>query len=148
MDINKVKKLREETQAGIADCKKALEEAKGNMKKAKELLSEWGVAKAAKRGDRETTTGIIDAYIHAGGTIGALVTLGCETDFVARTDEFKKLAHEVAMQIASMNPKTTEDLLKQPYIRDPKVTIEDLIKETVAKVGENIKVVAFTRQEI
>jgi len=145
MDINTIKKIREETSAGISDVKRALEEAKGDPKKAKELLKEWGVAKAAKKGDRETTVGLVEAYIH-GGRVGALLSLGCETDFVARTPEFKALAHEVAMQIASMKPKTTEDLLKQPYIRDPKVTIEDLIKETIAKVGENIKVVAFTRQ--
>lgn len=145
MDINTIKKIREETQAGISDVKRALEEAKGDAKKAKELLKEWGVAKAAKKGDRETTVGLVEAYIH-GGRVGALLSLGCETDFVARTPEFKALAHEIAMQIASMNPKTTEDLLKQPHIRDPKVTIEDLIKETIAKVGENIKVVAFTRQ--
>ena len=145
MDINTIKKVREETSAGISDVKRALEESKGDPKKAKELLKEWGVAKAAKKGDRETTVGLVEAYIH-GGRVGALLSLGCETDFVARTPEFKALAHEVAMQIASMKPKTTEDLLKQPYIRDPKVTIEDLIKETIAKVGENIKVVAFTRQ--
>src|SRR3989344_9641352 len=98
MNINDVKKLREETQAGIADCKRALEETKGDMKKAKALLNEWGVAKAAKRGDRETSVGIVEAYIHTGGKVGVLVSLGCETDFVARTDEFKKLAHEIAMQ--------------------------------------------------
>lgn len=145
MDINTIKKLREETSAGISDVKRALEEAKGDSKKAKELLKEWGVAKAAKKGDRETNVGLVEAYIH-GGRVGALVSLGCETDFVARTAEFKGLAHEIAMQVASMKPKTTEELLKQPYIRDPKVTIENLIKETIAKVGENIKVVAFTRQ--
>lgn len=145
MDINTIKKLREETSAGISDVKRALEEAKGDAKKAKELLKEWGVAKAAKKGDRETNVGLVESYIH-GGRVGALVSLGCETDFVARTPEFKELAHEIAMQVASMNPKTTEDLLKQPYIRDAKVTIENLIKETIAKVGENIKIVAFTRQ--
>lgn len=145
MDINKVKQLREETQAGISDVKRALEEAKGDAKKAKELLKEWGVAKAAKKGDRETTVGLVEAYVHS-GKVGSLISLGCETDFVARTPEFKALAHEIAMQIVSMNPKTTEELLKQAYIRDPKVTIENLIKETIAKVGENIKVVAFTRQ--
>ena len=145
MDINTIKKLREETQAGVSDVKRALEEAKDDPKKAKELLKEWGVAKAAKKGDRETNVGLVEAYIH-GGRVGALLSLGCETDFVARTPEFKALAHEIAMQVASMNPKTTEDLLKQPYIRDAKVTIENLIKETIAKVGENIKVVAFTRQ--
>jgi elongation factor Ts len=146
IDVNQVKKLREKTQAGIADCKRALEESKGDIKKAIELLKEWGVAKAAKKGDRETLVGIVESYIHAGGKVGSLISLGCETDFVARTEEFKKLAHEIAMQVASMKPKTTEELLKQPYIRDPKVTIENLIKETIAKVGENIRVVAFSRQ--
>ncbi len=146
MNIADVKKLREITQAGISDVKRALEESKGDMKRAQELLREWGVAKAAKKGDRETTVGIVESYIHGGGKVGALVSLGCETDFVARTEEFKKLAHEIAMQVASMDPKTTEDLLKQSYIRDAKVTIEDLVKQTIAKVGENIKVVAFSRQ--
>lgn len=146
MDITKIKQLREETGAGIAECKRALEEAKGDIAQAKSLLNEWGVAKAAKKGDRETAAGIVDSYIHAGGSVGALVSLGCETDFVARTDDFKKLAHEIAMQVAAMNPKTVDELMKQAYIRDAKVTIEDLIKQTIAKVGENIKVVAISRQ--
>lgn len=148
MDINNIKQLREDTKAGISDCKRALEESKGNMKKAKELLKEWGVAKAVKKGDRETSAGIVEAYIHANGTVGSLVTIACETDFVALTDEFKKLAHEIAMQITAMNPKNVEELLKQEYIRDGKTTIESLIKETIAKVGENIKVVTFIRQSI
>ena len=148
MNISDVKQLREETLAGIAECKRALEEAKGDMAQAKSLLNEWGVAKAAKKGDRETSAGVVDSYIHAGGSVGALVSLGCETDFVARTDDFKKLAHEIAMQVAAMNPKSVDDLMKQAYIRDAKLTVEDLIKQTIAKVGENIKVVAMVRQKV
>ncbi|OGK54092.1 translation elongation factor Ts [Candidatus Roizmanbacteria bacterium RIFCSPLOWO2_01_FULL_45_11] len=146
IDIKLVKKLREETKAGIADCKQVLEESNGNMDKAKELLKERGVLKAAKKGDRETTVGIVESYIHAGGKIGSLISLGCETDFVARTDEFKHLAREIAMQVAAMKPKDVEELTAQPYIRDQKMTIGDLIKQTIAKVGENIQVVQFTRQ--
>lgn len=145
IDIQLIKQLREETKAGIADCKQALQESGGNMAKAKELLNEWGVLKAAKKGDRETTVGVVESYIHAGGKVGALVSLGCETDFVARTDEFKHLAREIAMQVAAMKPKDAEELLQQPYIRDQKVTIGDLVKQTIAKVGENIQVVQFTR---
>lgn len=146
MDIKLIKQLREETKAGIADCKRALEESGNNITKAKELLKEWGVAKAAKKGDRATDVGIVEAYIHAGGTVGSLVSLACETDFVARTDDFKKLAKEIAMQIAAMNPKDVKELMEQAYIRDAKVTIEDLIKQTIAKVGENITIKAFSRQ--
>ena len=142
-----IRKLRELTSAGFADCKSALEEAKGDLKKAEEILKEKGIAKAAKKGDRETGSGLVESYVH-GGRIGVLVELLCETDFVARTDEFKTLAHEVAMQIAAMNPENTEELLKQEYIRDGSKTIEDLVKENIAKLGENIQIGKFSRLEI
>jgi elongation factor Ts len=142
-----IKDLREKTQAGFADCKSALEEAKGDMKKAEEILKEKGIAKAAKKSDRETKMGLVESYVH-GGRIGVLVSLLCETDFVARTDEFKTLAHEIALQISSMNPKDTKELLKQDYIRDGSKTIEDLIKEAIAKLGENITIGDFKRSEI
>lgn len=144
MDITKIKQLREKTGAGIADCRKALEETKGDLVKAEAWLREKGIEKAAKKSDRETATGLVETYVHS-GKIGVLVEILCETDFVARTDDFKKLAHEVAMQVSAMNPKNSEELLKQAYIRDPKLTIEDLVKSLIAKVGENIKVKRFVR---
>jgi elongation factor Ts len=107
-----------------------------------------GLSKAAKKSDRETGDGLVSTYIHAGGKIGAMVELACETDFVAKTEDFEQLAREIAMQIASMKPEKVEDLLAQSYIRDPKKTIEELVKETIAKVGENIKIKRFCRMEI
>ena len=159
-----IKRLRDETSAGVMDCKKALDEAKGDFNKAKEILREKGVARAEKRAGRDTGQGLIESYIHAGGRIGVIVEINCETDFVARTDTFKKLAHDVAMQIAGM-PTTlaiTEDdlpkdaegsieetvLLKQPFIRDPKTSIEQLIKDAIAQTGENIQVRRFARYEL
>jgi elongation factor Ts len=147
-DIELLKKLREETAASIADVKKALEEAEGDYEKAKELLRKRGAEIAEKKAERETSQGVVEAYVHGNGKIGVLVKLSCETDFVARTDEFKKLAHEIAMQVSAMNPKDVKSLLAQEYIRDPKVTIEDLIKEVVGKTGENIKVAQFSRIEL
>lgn len=146
--ISDVKKLREETQAPIMECQKALNETKGDFKKAKELLNKWGVEKIATKSDRKTEEGLVESYIHANGKVGAMVAVLCETDFVARTDEFKKLVHEVALQVAAMETKDVKDLLKQPYIRDPKLTIEDLVKQTAAKLGENIKIKSFYREKI
>ena len=108
-----IKTLREKTQAGFADCKNALEEAKGDMKKAEDILRKKGFEKAAKKSDRETGQGLVESYVHQTGKVGVLVSLLCETDFVARTDEFKTLAHEVAMQVAAMNPKDTAALLNK-----------------------------------
>jgi len=148
VDIKQLKKLREETAASVADCRKALEESNGDYQKALEWLKKHGIAKAAKKEGRETTQGIVDAYIHAGGKVGVLTEISCETDFVARTEDFKKLAHEIGMQIAAMNPKDVDTLLSQEYIRDPKVTISDLVKQVIATLGENIKIKRFTRFEI
>lgn len=144
ISLDLLKKLRNDTQAGVSDCRQALEDAKGNYDKAKKLLMERGVEKAAKKEGKETSQGIIEAYVHQ-GKVGVLVEIRCETDFVARTDEFKSLAHEIALQVCSMNPKNVAELLAGAYIRDPKLTIADLIKQTVAKVGENITVTRFTR---
>lgn len=146
--VSDIKKLREETGAGIADCRKALEESKGNLEKAKELLKSWGIDKAASKSDRVVGAGLVDTYIHANGKVGAMVEINCETDFVARTDEFKGLCHEVAMQIAAMDPKDVEDLLKEDYIRDSSKNIESLVKETIAKIGENIVIKRFMRFEL
>lgn len=142
--IEDLKKLREETSAGVSDCRQALEDAGGDYQKAKQLLMERGIEKAAKKADRDTASGLIESYVH-GGKVGVLVEMRCETDFVARTDDFKHLAHEVALQIAAMNPKNVKVLLSSPYIRDPKLTIEQLVKQTIAKLGENITIGQMTR---
>lgn len=136
MDL--IKQLRETTGAGVMDAKKALEEANGDLKAAEKLVFERGLMKAAKKSDRETKEGFVGSYVHTTGKVAALVTLLCETDFVARNEEFRSLAREVAMQAASMKPESVEELAKQEYIRDGKFTIEDLIKTLSAKVGENI----------
>lgn len=148
ISAQQIKELREKTQAGFADCKMALDEARCDMKKAEEILRKKGFEKAAKKADRETGQGLVESYVHQTGKVGVLVSVLCETDFVARTDEFKHLAHEVAMQIAAMNPKDTEALSKQEYIRDGSRTINDLVTETIAKLGENIKISDFKRSEI
>ena len=148
VDIDLLKKLREETGVSIADCRKALEETNSNYEKAREWLKKQGLEKAAKKSDRETAQGLVESYIHQNGKVGSLITLLCETDFVARTDDFKHLAHEVAMQVAALDPKDVDTLLKQEYIRDGSVKIEDLIKQTIAKLGENIKVKEIKRFEI
>lgn len=145
IDIKQVKQLRDETQASIADCKKALEESNGDYEKAVVWLQKKGIERAEKKADRETAEGLVEAYVHGNGKIGVLVTVLCETDFVARTDEFKKLAHEIAMQISAMDPKDVKELLSQEYIRDPKLTMEALIKQTIGKLGENIQVREFKR---
>lgn len=142
-----IKDLREKTQAGFSDVKMALEESNGDMTKAEQILKKKGFEKAAKKSDRETKAGLVESYVH-GGRIGVLVSLLCETDFVARTDEFKHLAHEIALQVSSMNPKDVKSLLSQEYIRDGSKTIEGLIKETIAKVGENIRIGEYSRIEL
>ena len=160
----RIRELRDQCGAGIMDCRKALMEAEGDTEKALQILKEQGLLRAKKKAERSTTQGIIEAYIHAGGRIGAMVEVNCETDFVARTNEFKELAHHLAMQIAAMNPKflsreeapeEDEDidpqaacLLLQSDIRDPDRSIQDTIDETIAKVGENIRVSRFARFEV
>lgn len=160
MDISAaaVKELREKTGAGIMECKRALQDAGGNMDKASEALRQKGLTKHLKVAGRTANQGVIESYIHTGGRIGALVEVNCETDFVARTEEFRTLARELAMQVASMDPKTVgaiegEDkddgaLFNQEYIRDSRKSIRDLVKETIAKVGENIQVSRFVRFEV
>ena len=148
ISMEDIKALREKTGAGVMDCRKALDEAKGDMKKAEAILSKKGIEKADKKSDRITEEGVIESYIHANGKIGVLLELTCETDFVARTDDFKTLAHEIAMQIAAMEPSDVKNLSEQPYIRDYTLTISDLVKKTIAKVGENIVIKKFTRFEL
>ena len=147
-DLELLKKLRNETQAGIADCRVALEKTKGDYKKAIEFLRSRGLEKAAKKSSRETPQGLINSYIHQNGRVGALVEILCETDFVARTDELKNLVHDICIQVAAMYLKNVSSLLKQEYIRDSSKTIENLIKEAIAKLGENIIVKKLQRFEI
>lgn len=144
VDVNLIKQLREETGAGIADCREALEETQGNLEKAKDVIRKKGLDKAASKADREVSAGVVETYSH-GGKVGVLVEVLCETDFVAKTDDFKTLAHELALQVASMNPENVEELLKQDYVRDSSQKVEDLIKGAVAKLGENIKVGRISR---
>lgn len=162
VSAQKVKELREQTGAGIMDCKRALEAAGGDTAKAAEILKKQGLARAAKKAERVAGQGVIDAYIHAGGRIGAMVEINCETDFVARTDDFRRLVHDIAMQVAATSPKVVgnepdldtsnlgeeEILLKQPFIKDPSTTIEELVKNSIARVGENIVIRRFARFEL
>ncbi len=148
IDLQTLKKLRNETSASIADCRRALDETNGDYKKALAWLKGRASEIAAKKVDRETGEGLIEAYIHGGGKVGVLIELLCETDFVAKTDEFKNLAKEVAMQVAAMNPKDVDSLLKQEYIRDSSQTIEQLVKGVIGKLGENITVKRFVRFDL
>lgn len=148
IDLKLLKKLRDETSASIADCRKALDDAKGDEKKALAWLKKRAGEIAAKKADRETGEGLVEAYIHGGGKVGVLVEILCETDFVAKTDEFKHLAKEVAMQVAAMNPTDVASLLEQAYIRDSSQTIDQLVKSAIGKLGENITIKRFIRFEI
>ena len=171
---DQVKQLRERSGAGIMECKRALEQADGDMARAVALLKHQGLAKADKKTGREASQGLIEPYIHGGGRIGAIIELNCETDFVARTPDFRELAHDLAMQVAATSPEFVsveeipEDawaalerehgsrdraseavvLLDQPFIKDPKLTIRDLIRDRIAKLGENIVVRRFARFEV
>ena len=158
-----VKELRDASGSGVMDAKRALEEAHGDMNQAAAILRERGLAAAAKRAERKTSQGVVDTYIHAGGRIGALVEVNCETDFVANTDEFRELVHELAMQVAAMNPAVVSAeerepelegadeevaLLSQPWVKDGSRTISDLVQDSMAKTGENIRVRRFARFEL
>jgi elongation factor Ts len=158
-----VKEIRDQSGAGIMQCRKALMECDGDTEKALETLKKQSLFKAAKKAERRAVEGLIEAYIHTAGRVGALVELNCETDFVARTDEFKQLAHHLAMQVAAMNPKfiTEEEykpeigeepqnacLMLQADIKEPDKTIKEIITEVIARTGENIKVGRFSRFEL
>jgi elongation factor Ts len=158
-----VKELRAQCGAGIMDCRNALASTKGDVEKALAILKEKGLIKAQKKAERVTMQGLVESYIHTAGRIGALVEVNCETDFVARTDDFKNLVHNIAMQVAALAPKYISEgdipegtevdpveacLLSQPFIKDPTKTIKDIIVEVIAKTGENIKVRRFTRFEL
>ncbi len=168
-----VKELRDLTGAGIMECKRALTETGGDVKKAEAIIVQQGLAKADKKSGRSAGEGLIDSYIH-GGRIGALIEINCETDFVARTDDFKTLTRDIAMQVAAMSPRyVSEDqisdadwakleeefsdrktaaaavvLLEQPFIKDSKVKVGDLVRTAIGKLGENIVVRRFARFEV
>lgn len=148
IDVNLIRKLKEETGAPVIRVKKVLEELGGDEKKAFEILREEGFEKASKREGRETSQGLVESYIHHSGKVASVVELFCETDFVARNELFRDLAHNLALQVASMGAKDSEDLLKQEYIKDPTKKVGDLVKEVVAKTGENIRVGRAFRIEL
>ncbi len=139
--------LREETGAGVMECKQALTEASGDVNKAKEILRERGQLKASKREGRATGAGKIEAYVH-NNRVGVLVELRTETDFVARSEPFCELAHNLALQLAAMPAETADEFLTQPFIRDESRTVSEILKDTIAKVGENITLGKFYRIEI
>lgn len=147
ISMEDIKTLREKTNAGIMDAKKALEESNGDMEKAEEWIRQKGMQRAEKKADRETKAGIIASYVHM-GKIGVLVELNCETDFVAKTDAFVNLGKEIAMQVSSMNPESVDELLAQAYIREASKTIAEVVKETAGKVGENVTVKRIVRFEL
>lgn len=161
----RVKQLRELSGAGVMECKRALDEARGDLDRALEILRDQGLAQAARRAERDTGQGLIEAYVHGEGRIGVLVELKCETDFVARTAEFRQLAHDIALQVAATNPPSIDDdrelrsdgqereldeipLLRQPFIKDPSRTVQQIIHEVAAKTRENVVVRRYTRYQL
>ena len=163
ISTTQLKELRDKSGAGIMEARAALISHEGNFEKALEELKKASINKVQKRSQRAVGQGTVTTYIHTGGRIGAMIELNCETDFVARTDVFKELAHNIAMQVAAQEPicisqdklpKENETppevacLLLQPYIKSPELTIQDLINEAIAKTGENIKVNRFVRFEL
>jgi elongation factor Ts len=144
MTAEDIKRLRDMTGAGVMEAKKALEEAAGDIDKAVSIIGERGLVRAEKKSDRATGAGALVTYIH-NDRIGVLFELRCETDFVARLDEFKTLGHDIAMHIAAMDPADSAELLSQPFVKDASVTIDNLIKGVIAKTGENIQVGRFCR---
>jgi elongation factor Ts len=147
VSISQIKQLRDETGLSISECKKALEEAKGDFKKAKEILKKWGKKFAASAEKREVGQGLVESYVHSGKRIGSMIELRCESDFVARSENFQKLAHELCLQLAAGAPEETP-LLEQPWIKDESKTIKDLINEAISQFGENIIIKRFVRYEI
>ena len=161
VSVDTIKQLREKTGLGIMECKRALAECEGDIDNAIKMLRSRGIALAEKKSSRSLAAGVIESYVHAGGRIATIVEVNCETDFVARTPDFKELAHDIAMQVAASDPKylATDEmaegevaeevcLLDQPFIKDPSKKIQDIIVETIAKTGENIGVRRFCRFEL
>ena len=143
INTDKIKQLRDQTGLSFNEIKKALSEAGDDIAKALEVLKTRGATIADKKSSRQVKAGVVDSYIHGTRKVGSILELLCETDFVARNDEFKFLAHELAMHIAAMKPANLEDLLAQPYIKDPAQTIKEFINQYIAKLGENIQVGRF-----
>ena len=143
-----IKELRDKTGISIMQCRKALEEAEGNMDKALEILRAKSGEIAAKKSDRELGAGLVQAYVHSSGTMGALLELNCETDFVAKNPEFKTLAYDLAMQVAAAGPETLDDLLAQEFIKDPSMTVTTLLQSFVQKFGEKIAIGKFSRLSV
>lgn len=143
-----VKKLRDETGAGVMDCKRALQTAKGDFEVAKKLVHEQGLARAEKKADRETKAGFIASYVHANSQVAALVEVLCETDFVARNQEFRDMAHDLAMQVVAMEPSDPKELLEQDFIKEPSQTVEEVVKLVSGKVGEKLVVRRFVRYAV
>ena len=166
MSLDLIKELREDTNCGIIDCKKALEKAGGDLKKAKEILREKGLQMALKKASRAANEGRVEAYIHNGSKIGVIVEVNCETDFVARNESFMQFSKDLAMHIAAMAPKYIKKddvpadvlasgvdvaavcLLEQPFVKESSKSVQDLLNELVAKIGENIVIGRFTRYKI
>lgn len=163
ISVTLIKDLREKTSAGVMECKQALQDAGGDLDRATEILRERGLAKAEKKMDRVASQGLVEAYVHSGGRIGAMVEVNCESDFVAHTDEFKVLAHDLALQVAATDPQyiSPEEipqgtkaipeevcLLAQPFIKDAGRRISDIVAEVSAKVGEKVVVSRFARFQI
>ncbi len=146
-DANAVKKLRDLTGAGVMDVKSALMEAGGDFKKATEIIKKKGFAKAEKKAEREIKAGVIKTYTH-NDRVGVVLKVGCETDFVAKSEPFKELVHNLAVHIVAMNPSDIEELMAQPFVKDEGTSVEDTIKGVIAKTGENIKIDEFYRLEL
>lgn len=155
--MDTIKELREKTGLSLAQIKKALEEAGGDKEKALAVLAQYSSAQAEKKADRELAAGVISAYVHGTGTIGVLLELGCETDFVAKNEEFVQLAKDLAMHVCAMSPTSVNNedglgeetaLLKQSFIKDPSVTVEQRLSAAIQKFGENTKVARFVRYTI
>lgn len=147
LDINLIKKLRDETGYGVMDVKQAFQDADGDMKKAKELLDAKSAMVVEKKSGRETKSGLVETYTHL-GKIGAMVEVNSETDFVARNDDFKQFVHDLALQVASMNPVDIDELMAQPFFKDESMTIKELHQQLVGRIGENIIIKRFSRYEL
>lgn len=145
IDVTSIKKLREETGAGVLEVKQALEASKGDIESAKKELALKGISKAAKKADRVAKDGLVHSYVHMGGKVGSMILVACETDFVAKTEDFIKLCHEIALQACAQEYPDTKSLLEAEYIRDPSKKVKDLITEVTAKVGEKIELKNFVR---
>jgi elongation factor Ts len=165
ISVTSIKDLRDKTSAGVMECKRALQQAEGNIDRACDILREQGLARAEKKADRVASQGLVEVYVHGGGRIGSMVELNCETDFVAHTDEFKAVVHDLALQVAATDPRFISStdipeaekeklnpeevcLLSQPFIRDPSRKILDIVADVSAKMGEKVAVRRFARFEL